>query len=128
MVVEKVWRSALVLGLVAAGCGLFTFIEPIQYRLVRLEGWSLVLLLVLAGGTVAAALLRNRPLLAVAGAGFVAAAAVQLAVWSGSNPLGGDGSTVSLFTGIGVGLLVLALTPLPDPRADTVPGGIDRDR
>jgi hypothetical protein len=123
MVVEKVWRSALVLGVLAAGCGLFTLVEPIQYRLVRLEGWSLVLLLVLAGGTVAAALLRNRPLLAVAGAGFVLAAAVQLAVWSGSNPLGGDGSTVSLFAGVGIGLLVLALTPLPDPASE----GIDHD-
>jgi hypothetical protein len=128
MVAEKVWRSALVLGIVAAGCGLFTFVEPIQYRLVRLEGWSLVLLLVLAGGTVAAALMRNRPLLTVAGAGFVVAAAVQLAVWSGSNPLGGDGSTVSLFTGVGVGLLVLALTPLPDRRPDTVQEGIGHDR
>jgi len=127
--VDKVWRSGLALGVGGLACAVFTFVEPIQYRLVRVDGWSLVLLLVLAGGAIAAALLRSRRLLTVAGAGFVVAAAVQLAVWAGSNPLGGDASTVSLFAGLGVGLLALGLTTLPEPAADPVsPGGIDRDR
>lgn len=129
MPVDRVWRSALVLGVGALACGLFAFVEPIQYRLVRLDGWSLLLLLVLAGGSVAAALLRSRPLLTGAGAGFVVAAAAQLAVWGGSNPLGGDGSTVSLYAGIGIGLLALGLTQLPEPAAGNVSaGGTDRDR
>jgi hypothetical protein len=43
----------------------------------------------------------------------------QVVVWAaGSNVLGGDGSTVSLWLGLGVGLLVVGLAPLiwPDPQ------------
>jgi len=116
--VERLYRSALVLGAGALACGLFTFVEPIQYRLVRVHGWSLAVLLVLAGVAIAGGLLRRRPVLAVAGAGFLAAAVLQLIVWSGSNWLGGDGSTVSLFGGFGLGLLTLGLVPLPDAPPD----------
>jgi hypothetical protein len=126
MDVERVWRSGLVLGVGAAACGLFALVEPIQYRLVRLDGWSLVVLFVLAAVAIAAGTLRRRQLLTVAGVGFLAAAALQLAVWGGSNPLGGDGSTVSLFAGFGLGLLALGLAPVPDLSSDLEPSGRDR--
>jgi hypothetical protein len=115
---ERVWRSARILGVGALLCGLFTFVEPIQYRLVRVNGWSLAVLLVLAAAAIAGGLLRDRRLLIVTGGGFLVAAGLQLIVWGGSNWLGGDGSTVSLFAGFGVGLLALGLTPLPDSPSD----------
>jgi hypothetical protein len=109
-----VWRSAVVLGAGGLLCGLFTFVGPIQYRLVRVDGWSLTVLLVLAGLATAAGVLRHRLLLVCACGGFLVAAGLQLIAWAGSNWLGGDGSTVSLFAGFGVGLLALGMTPLPE--------------
>jgi hypothetical protein len=110
---EAVWRSAWVLGVGGLLCGVFTFIDAVQYRLVRVEGWSLAVLLALAGLAIAAGVLRQRLLVVAAGGGFLLAALLQLIAWTGSNWLGGDGSTVSLFAGLGVGLLALGLTPLP---------------
>jgi hypothetical protein len=87
--------------------------------LVRVEGAGLAVLLVLSALAVVAGRLSRRPLAAVAGAGFAAAAVLQLVqLGRDTNWLDGDGSTVSLFLGLGIGLLVLALTPLGGtPRA-----------
>jgi hypothetical protein len=114
---ETVWRSAWVLGVGGLLCGLFRFVESIQYRLVRVDGWSLMVLLVLSGLAIAAGVLRHRLLLVGVGGGFLIAAGLQLIAWAGSNWLGGDGSTVSLFAGFGVGLLALGMTPLPESPA-----------
>jgi len=121
--IERVNRAALVLGLGVLASGLFTLVHPIQYRLVQLRGWGLVVLLVLGVVAVAGAWLGRRELVAAAGAGFGVAAVVQLVQPGHStNWLRGDGSTLSLFLGFAVGLLVLGLTPIPDVPDSTRSG------
>jgi hypothetical protein len=125
---ERVNRAAFVLGLGAAASALFALADPVQYRLVRLDGLGVVVLLVLAVVAMAGARLGRRLLVAAAGAGFLLAAVLQLVqLGTGPNWLRGDGSTMSLFLGFGVGLLVLGLTPIPNDYAATeTTGGNDR--
>ena len=112
---EHLNRAAFVLGLGAAASGVFALADPIQYRLVRLHGLGLVVLLALAVLALAGARLGRRALVAASGAGFLLAALVQLIqLGGGTNWLRGDGSTFSLFLGFGIGLLVVGLTPIPD--------------
>jgi hypothetical protein len=112
-------RAALVLSAGAVATGGFVFADPIQYRLVRLTGLGLAVLLVFAGLSMAGALLGRRMLVAVAGVALLVAAALQLLqLGSGANWLGGDGSTVSLFLGVGVGLLTLGAIRVPDVRTN----------
>jgi hypothetical protein len=118
---EGINRAAFVLGLGAAACSLFVFVDPIQYRLVRLHGLGVAVLLVLAVVAMAGARLGRRPLVAGSGAGFLLAAAVQLVqLGDGPNWLRGDGSTLSLFLGFGVGLLALGLISVPDAAPEPV--------
>jgi hypothetical protein len=116
-------RAALILGVGALACSVFALFDAVQYRFVRLAGPGLVVLVVLAALAIAGAQLGRRVLVAVAGAGFLAAAVLQLVQLGGDpNWLRGDGSTFSLFLGVGVGLLVLGLarepvadSPVPHP-------------
>jgi hypothetical protein len=103
--------AAAALGLAALACALFTLPSATQYRLVRVEGAGLVALLVLGLVAVAGGRLGRPIPVVVAGAGFLAAAVLQLVqLGRGTNWLSGDGSTFSLFLGFGVGLLTLGLT------------------
>lgn len=112
--VERMSRAALVLGVGAVAAGVFALFDAVQYRLVRLAGPGLVVLLLLGAVAVVGGRLANRLVIAAAGAGFLAAAVLQLVqLGRDSNWLEGDGSTVSLFLGFGIGLLVLGLTPVP---------------
>lgn len=122
---DGVDRAALVLGIGAALCSMFAFVESVQYRMVRLDGAGMAVLLVLAAVAMAGGRLGRRLLVAAAGAGFLVAAAVQLVqLGTGPNWLRGDGSTVSLFLGFGSGLLVLGLTAASDAGpADAEPIG-----
>lgn len=127
MITDPLNRAAFVLGVGAAATSVFAFIDPIQYRLVRLHGPGLATLLALAVLAIAGALLNRRGLVAVAGAGFLAAAGLQLVQLGGAtNWLRGDGSTFSLFLGVGVGLLVLGLVRAPATGRHT-PDPIRRD-
>jgi hypothetical protein len=113
-IIERVNRAAVALGLGALASGLFAAADHIQYRLVRLSGAGLVVLLVFAAVAVVGGRLARRLVVACAGAGFLVAAVVQLVqLGGGTNWLRGDGSTFSLFLGFAVGLLVLGLTPIP---------------
>jgi Na+/proline symporter len=125
VVVDRVSRAASMLGLGGLASGLFAVPDPIQYRLVRLGGLGLAVLLGLAAVAVVGGRLARRALVAGSGAGFLVAAVVQLVqLGGGTNWLRGDGSTFSLFLGFGVGLLVLGLTPIPTlpDRAETTEG------
>lgn len=111
---ERMLRAALVLGLGAVLAGLFALFDEVQYRLVRLEGPGLVVLLLLGALAIVGSRLARRPVVALAGAGLLAAAVLQFAqLGRAANWLKGDGSTSSLFLGLGIGLLALALTPVP---------------
>lgn len=112
--VERIRRAALVLGVGAVAAGVFALFDAVQYRLVRLAGPGLVVLLLLGALAIIASRLADRRVIAGAGAGFLVAAVLQFAqLGRASNWLQGDGSTVSLFLGLGIGLLILGLTPLP---------------
>ncbi len=112
--------AAVALGVAGIACCLFTLPSETQYRLVRVEGAGLVALLLLSVLAVAGGRTHRRPLIVVAGAGFAAAAVLQLVQFGrGTNWLSGDGSTFSLFLGLGAGLLTLGLVPLTHPRGGT---------
>ncbi|MCP3757209.1 hypothetical protein [Streptomyces sp. TBY4] len=93
------------------------------WGLVALGDAGTLVLLLLAAAAVAAGLSGVRSLIALAGAGFLAAAVLQLVQigWTGANLLGGDGSTVALLLGFAVGLLALGLAPIPDSPAAPTP-------
>jgi hypothetical protein len=83
------------------------------------RGWTVAVALVLGALALAAGWTARPVLGVVAGAAFLAAAAVQLAVWAaGDDWLGGDGSTISLWLGLGVGLLLVCLAPRIWPDDD----------
>ena len=110
--------AAVALGVAGLASALFTLPSETQYRLVRVEGAGLAVLLVLSALAIVAGRLHRRPLVTVAGAGFAAAAMLQLAQFGRSpNWLSGDGSVVSLYLGLGIGLLTLGLTPTGGSRA-----------
>lgn len=112
--VERMRRAALVLGVGAVAAGVFALFDAVQYRLVRLAGPGLVVLLLLGALAIVASRLADRRVIASAGAGFLVAAVLQFAqLGRASNWLKGDASTVSLFLGLGIGLLILGLTPVP---------------
>ena len=118
MITDPLNRAAFALGVGAAATSVFAFIDPIQYRLVRLHGPGLATLLAFAVLAIAGALLDRRVL---------AAAGLQLVQLGGAtNWLRGDGSTFSLFLGVGVGLLVLGLVLAPATGRHT-PDPIRRD-
>ncbi len=121
-VTDRMSRATVALGLGALASGLFAVVDPIQYRLVRVQGPGLAVLLALAAVAVVGGRLARRALVVSSGAGFLLAAAVQMVqLGAGTNWLRGDGSTFSLFLGFAAGLLTLGLTPVSPPAADTAP-------
>lgn len=115
-------RAALVLGVAAVLSCVFALTTggaaPVD--LVHVGGPEVVVLLVL-GVVAAIGGATHRLLLAgVAGAGLVMAAVLQLAqLGRHTNWLGGNGSTMSLMGGLGLGLLAVTLTKRSIP-SDTV--------
>lgn len=104
-------RAAVVLGVGAAASLLLGVAERTPLRLIAFGPGAVAVTLGLAVVAVAGGLLGVRALVALAGAGFAAAAVllvVQLSV-GGANTLGGDGSTVGVFLGFAVGLLAVGL-------------------
>jgi hypothetical protein len=83
---------------------------PAPVDLVRMGVGAVIVLLVLGVVAVLGGLTHRHVLVAAAGAGLVVAALLQLAqLGRDANMLGGNGSTVSLLGGLGLGLLVVAL-------------------
>jgi len=102
-------RAAVALGAASVVSAGFVVVRG-DFEFVKVRGWGVAVALVLGVLALVAGWTSRPVLAAVAGAGFLVAAMVQVVVWaSGRNWLGGDGSTISLWLGLGVGLLAAGL-------------------
>jgi hypothetical protein len=103
-------RAAIVLGAGAMASAVLVFTTGDPWGLARVRGATVALVLVV-GALVIVAGWRGWPaLMLAAGAVFLAAAALQLAqAGRDTNWLAGNGSTVALLLGLGIGLLVAGL-------------------
>jgi hypothetical protein len=110
-------RAAMVLGAASIVSAVFVVVPGF----VQIRPVGLVVALVLGLLAVVAGWLNEPALMLAAGSGFLLAAAVQLVLLAGGNSgfLGGNASTVSLWLGLGAGLIALATVPVPD--ADEAP-------
>jgi hypothetical protein len=108
-------RAALVLGLVSIVSGVFVFVDG-TFQLVQIRAVGLVVALVLGLLAVVAGCLDERALMLAAGAGFLLAATVQLALLAGGSSgfVGGNASTFSLWLGLGVGLIAIGVVRGPE--------------
>jgi hypothetical protein len=112
-------RAAMALGAASVASAVFVVLRG-DWDFVRIRGWGVAVAVALGLLALVAGATARRALTVSAGAGFVAAALVQVAVWATSNNvLGGDGSTVSLWLGLGVGLLAVGLAPWIWPDGQT---------
>lgn len=107
-------RAVIALGAGALACSLFAIAPGSQGKadFVQIRDLGLVVLLVLGALAVLGGVLGNRLVAIAAGTGFAVAAVVQLVQWGrDTNWLAGDGSTIAVLGGFGVGLLAIGLTP-----------------
>jgi len=106
-------RAAVVLGAGALVGALFALTTggPEPVNLIHVRRVGLLVLIVLGALAVVGGLLRRVLLVIAAGTGLVLAAVLQLLqVGRSPNWLGGDGSTLALMGGLGLGLLAVGLT------------------
>jgi hypothetical protein len=103
-------RATLSLGLASLASALFTFVHG-AFQFVWLPSTGAVIALVLGAVTCLAGWLDNRLLTLVCGAAFLAAAVVLMVLLVRGGFLIGNGSAFSLWLGLGVGLVVLGLSP-----------------
>ncbi|MET3721932.1 MULTISPECIES: hypothetical protein [unclassified Arthrobacter] len=109
-------RATVVLGAAALLGSLFAFSTggPAPLDLIDVRGAGLIVIVALGVIAVLGGVLGLRVLVIVAGAGFVAAAMIQLLqAGQAVNWLGGNGSTLALMGGLGFGLLAVGLTRRP---------------
>jgi hypothetical protein len=113
-------RAVLMLGVVSVVSAVFVLVHG-NFQLVQIRAAGLVVALVLGLLTVVAGWLDEPTLMLAAGAGFLLAAAVQLALLAGgsSGLLGGNASTFSLWLGLGVGLIAVGMVPRPEVGEET---------
>lgn len=113
-------RAVAVLGAVSVCSAAFVVLRG-DFEFVQVRGAGVAVAAVVGLLAVVAGWAARPALAAVAGAAFLVAAVGQVVgeAW-GDNWLGGDGSTASLWLGLGVGLLTLALAPRlwPDDATD----------
>lgn len=105
-------RAAMWLGGVSALSAIMGYAKG-DLLFVQVSGIAMVVALGLGALAFAAGWLGHRLLTLAAGAGFLFAAVLQLALMTQGNGgfLRGNGSTFALWLGLGAGLLALALTP-----------------
>lgn len=112
MIADRLHRATIVLGAAAIlSCG-FALTAGLGAVLdfVHLGGGAVVVLAVLGALAVASGLSRIRILGLIAGIGFLLGALLQLIqLGRPVNLLGGDGSTMSLLGGLGIGLVSIWL-------------------
>jgi hypothetical protein len=118
-------RVALTLGAVSVASALLALLRG-DFDFVRLRGWGVVVAVGLGAVALAAGWSGWRALTMAAGTGFVVAAVAQVVTWTMSDNLfAGNGSTVSWWLGLGIGLLTAGLAPRiwpeqgPDPARTT---------
>ncbi|GAA3959889.1 Rv1678 family membrane protein [Actinoplanes auranticolor] len=117
-------RTAATLGVVAMTGAAFVFLRG-TFEFVQIRGAGVAVSLLLGALAVTAGRLARPVLALIAGVGFLVAAVIQVARWAdGGNELGGDGSTVAWWLGLGVGLITVGITdrlwPVPSARLDNV--------
>jgi hypothetical protein len=104
-------RAAVTLGVASVVSVVFVVVGG-AFGFVAVTRWGVAVAVALGLLAVAGGWTGRRVLTVAAGVLFVAAAVVEVVLWAAaSNVLGGDGSTVSLWLGFGVGLLVVGLAP-----------------
>jgi hypothetical protein len=111
-------RAAAGLGAVSIGSVAFVVLRG-DWDFVRVRGSAVAVAAALGAAAVVAGWTARPALAAAAGIGFLAAAVIQVVVWAaGDNFLGGDGSTVALWLGLGAGLITTGAAPRlwPDER------------
>jgi hypothetical protein len=111
-------RAAVVLGAASVLSVVFAVING-DFEFVRVRGGGIAVAVVLGLLACAAGWFANRMLALAAGAGFLLAALVLLVLLGmrGNGAfLDGSGATFSLWLGLGVGLVVLGLTPREGPH------------
>jgi hypothetical protein len=102
-------RATAVLGVAGVVAVVFWPLSGDPWEFTKVGPAAAVITLVLGGVAVAGGRLGRPQLTLVAGAGYLAAALLQLAqAGRDANWVGGDGSTFSYFLGLGVGLLAVA--------------------
>lgn len=123
---EPVDRAALVLGLVSMVSAVFVFANG-EFEIVRVQVAGVVVALVLGLLAISAGWFESSELMLAAGAGFLIAAGIQLALLTGGSGgfLGGNASTFALWLGLGVGLIAIGLVPRPELIEEEVPAATD---
>ena len=112
-------RAVLALGAVSLASVVFVVLRG-DWDFIRIRGWAVAVAAGLGAVAVVAGWTARLALGVVAGIAFLAAAVAQLVVWAaGDTWLGGDGSTVALWLGLGVGLITVGAAPRiwPDKQA-----------
>ncbi|WP_199042758.1 Rv1678 family membrane protein [Glycomyces salinus] len=105
-------RAAIALGLASIASLVFVYEGLDEFRFLAIGGPSIAVALVLGALAAAAGLTGRRVPALLAGLGFAAAAALELAsTLAGEDWLGANLSTMSLWLGLAVGLLLAAAAP-----------------
>lgn len=126
-VMTRVDKAVLVLGVVSLASAVSTVANG-DLDVFGIGGWGVAVAVGLGLLAVLAGWLGWRPLALLAAASYLAAAATQVAQLGGRlgavehGVLGGNVSTVALWTALGIGLAVLGLTREPEPEP-TSPSG-----
>lgn len=108
-------RAAILIGAAAIALAVFVFggAFPIEFRFVNIGPVGAGLLVVGGIVSIVSGVLRRRLPRLIAGALLTGAALVQLVGLALSiRPLGGDASAMAVIGGLGIGLLVLSLSPI----------------
>jgi len=110
MTANRFDRAAIVLGAGAMASAVLVFPTGDPWGLARVRGATVALVLLVGALAIVAGWRGWRALMLADGAVFVAAAALQLAqAGRDTNWLDGNGSTVALLAGLGIGLLAVGL-------------------
>jgi len=108
VIAPSMHRATLVLGIAAVVSLLFALTEGLEqtFNLIHVRGASIAVIAVLGIVAIVAGARRLPVLGLIAGIGFVVCALLQLVqLGQAFNLLGGDGSTMSLLGGLGIGLV-----------------------
>ncbi len=113
---DPLGRAALVLGAAGVLSPVFALSTSSNNNFVQVRNGGLATFVILGLVAILGAVLAQRLLVVVAGAGFALAALLQLVQFGRStNWLDGNGSTFSLLTALAIGLLIVGLVPPIDP-------------